>query len=246
MDDTCFNAQLTLMQAYFQHFDHVEGMTALRASRTFRKQTKRVRQLQPNNIEARLMEIAYLDAAPAIAGGNASKARRLIDELDDLDPAAAFLARLEIIDSDTETSEIVAVLSDHAITSHEEIDGRMWAARILIVTKQEYHIADTELASLDKVTLPEAAEIERLLLRGVLRVRGDFEYEKAEVFLSEFIARRPSLSDDAMEPRSIGYAYLGDIRRMTGDTEGVRAAYETALATNPDSSRAKRGLAKLN
>ena len=49
-----------------------------------------------------------------------------------------------------------------------------------------------------------------------------------------------------MEPLSIGYAYLGDARQMVGDIEGARAAYEAALAADPDTSRAKKGLARLN
>ena len=107
-------------------------------------------------------------------------------------------------------------------------------------------MADTELASLDRVTLPEETAIRRLLLRGVLRVRGDFEHREAETFLNEFIARRPSLPDNAMEPLSIGYAYLGDARQMVGYSERAPAAYEAALAADPDTSRAKKGLARLN
>ncbi len=246
LDDTCFPAQLTLLRAYFVRFDYVEGLAALGISRKFRKQMKIVRTLRPNNIEARLMEISYLNAAPKIAGGNPAKARQLIEELETIDPAAAFRARLGLINTNMETSEIVSLLNDHVINSPEELKGRIWASRILILAKKEYRLADQELASLDQIALPEDAKVERFLLRGVLRVRGEFDYEEAENFLNEFVNRRPALRENAMEPLSIGYAYLGDARRLAGNEEGARTAYEAALARDPTLTRAQTGLAQLN
>lgn len=207
---------------------------------------KIVRTLQPGNIEARLMEIAYLNVAPKIAGGNPSKAKKLIEDLNEIDPAAAFRAKLDAINGDMETSAIVTLLNDHAINSPEELEGRLWAARILILSKKEYRLADLELKSLNQIPLPDDVEVEHLLLRGVLRVLGGFEYEEAETFLSEFAERRPALPENAMEPLSIGYAYLGDARRMRGNIAGARIAYKMALAIDSSASRAQKGLALLD
>ena len=246
LDDQCFAAQLTLLRAYYVRFDYVEGLTALGVSRKFRKQMKIVRTLRPGNIEARLMEIAYLNAAPKIAGGNPSKAKKLIEDLNEIDPAAAFRAKLDAINGGMETSAIVDLLNERIINSPEELEGRLWAARILIVSKKEYRLADLELVSLDQISLPDDAEVERLFLRGVLRVLGGFEYEEAEAYLSEFTERRSALPKNAMEPLSIGYAYLGDTRRMMGDIVGALMAYEMALAIDPNTSRAQKGLALLD
>ena len=246
VENTCFEAHLTLVRAYFISFDYVEGLEALGISRAFRKQMKTVRTMSPENIEARRMEISYLHSAPGLAGGSQSKARRLIDELEEIDPASAYQARLEIGSGESSEDAIVALLNERPIASPDELESRIELVRTLILTAKNYRDADRELADWDRIALPEEALVESLLLRGSLRILGGFEYEAAEAFLSEFVERRPSLPPSSMEPVSIGYAFLGDARRLNGNTEEARHAYRAALALQPDTSRAIRGLAALN
>ena len=245
--ETCFNAHLTLSQAYFLRFDHVSGLEALGVSRAFRKQIRTVRAMRPDHVGARRMEISYLYLAPRIAGGNRSKAELLIEELESIDSAEAYYTRLDIGSSaETDEDTIVALLDERRISSADELEDRMILVRRLIGEAKRYRAADKELASWDAITLSEETVVERLFLRGALRVMGAFEYEDAEVSLTAFVDRRSALPQDAMESVAVGYSFLGDARRKQGNRQGAREAYEAALAVNPESSRANSGLAALN
>ena len=191
------------------------------------------------------MEIRYLHQAPRIAGGSRSKGKKLIGELESIDKEAAYLARLEVGPFEPDGEAMIALLNERPIGSVDELDGRSGIVRSLILTVENYRAADAEMATWDAVEMSPEIEVERLLLQGVLRVRGSFEYAKAEAYLTEFVARRTALPDDVMEPVSTGYAYLGDARRMQSNPAGARDAYQAALALNADDRRAKQGLAEL-
>lgn len=207
--DTCFEAHMTLLRAYYLRFDHVEGLTALGVSRKFRKQLKTVRNMSPDHVEARLMEIRYLDLAPGIAGGNTSKARRLVGELTGIDPSAAYRARLDIERNESDPDKIIALLGERTISSSDELQSRTILVRELIVNAGRYRAAEHELSSWDQIALSEDTISERLLLRGVLRVSGGFEHDQAAAFLGEFIDRRASLPDDTQEPTWVACSSSG-------------------------------------
>ena len=233
------------MQAYYFRFDDVDGLAALGLSRAFRKQTAVVRELQPSNIEARRMEIRYLYQAPRIAGGSRSKGEKLIAELERIDSSEAYLARLEVGPFESDGDAMIALLNEKPIAAADELGPRSSIVRKLILTIENYRAADAEMATWDAIELPAEIEVERMFLRGVLRVLGGFEPAAAEAYLTEFVARRVALADDIMEPVSRGYAYLGDARRSQNKLAGAREAYEAALKLDADDRRAKNGLAEL-
>jgi len=107
-------------------------------------------------------------------------------------------------------------------------------------------VADMEMVSWNNIELTEHNQVERLLLRGALRVRGEYEYAEAEALLTDFVQRRANLPDEAMEPISIGQAYLGDALRYQGKIAPARIAYKAALKQNPENDRAQKGLEALN
>jgi len=243
---TCFAANLGLLQAYFRRFDDVEGIAALALSRKFRQQLRTVRQMRPDNIEARRMEILYLYQAPRIAGGSKSKAKSLVTQLEEIDPRMAYLTRLQIGRYETDEGAVLALLNEYPATSVDELHDRLRLVRTLIIDLGNYTAADLELAMWENIAMSEDIIVERLLLRGVLRVLGEFEFEEAENYLVEFVERRSGLPEETMEPASIGYAFLGDARRLGGNAQSAVQAYEAALVLNPETKRAQRGLAALS
>lgn len=242
----CFDAHLALTQAYNDRLGDVQGIAALPVSRAFRQILAETLALRPDNIEARVLQITYLYSAPRMAGGSRSKAEALLEELDELDPRAANRVRIDIARKDGDNETLIKLLQNHPVTSVEELDERIQIVRSLIVETQNYNIADQEMVSWDNIEITERYQVERLFLRGALRVLGGYEYPEAEMFLMQFTERRPSLPAEAMEPTSAGQAFLGDALRLQGKTRSAREVYEDVLRQDPENDRAKRGLEALH
>ena len=224
----------------------MQGIAALPISRAFRKVLSETLALRPDNVEARMLQITYLHAAPKLAGGSRAQAEELIVELEVLDAVAANKVRMDIARNEGDNEMLITLLQDHPVRSEEELVERIHIVRSLIIESQNYAAAETELLSWDNIELTERNQVERLLLRGVLRVRGEYDYGEAEKLLTEFVRRRGDLPAEVMEPVSTGQAYLGDTLRLQGKTGLARQAYNTALAQTPENYRAIKGLEALN
>jgi len=242
----CFDAHLALTQAYNDRLGDVQGIAALPISRAFRNILAKTLALRPDNIEARVLQITYLYSAPRMAGGNRTQAEALLEELDQLDSRAANRVRIDIARKDGDNETLIKLLQNHPVTSVDELDERIQIVRSLIVETQNYKIADQEMNSWDNIELTERYQVERLFLRGALRVLGGYEYPEAEMFLTQFIERRPSLPVEAMEPTFVGQAFLGDALRLQGKTRSARETYEDVLRQDPKNDRAIRGLEALH
>lgn len=241
----CFDAHLALTQAYNDRLGDVQGIAALPISLAFRNILAKTLALRPDNIEARVLQITYLYSAPRMAGGSRAQAEVLLEELDELDSRAANRVRIDIARQDGDNETLIKLLKDHPVTSVDELEERIQNVRSLIVETQNYKIADQEMNSWDNIELTERYQVERLFLRGALRVLGGYEYPEAEMFLMQFIERRPGLPADAMEPTSAGQAFLGDALRLQEKSQSAREAYEDVLRQDPENNRAKRGLEAL-
>jgi len=229
----CFDAHLALTQAYNDRLGDVQGIAALPISRAFREILAKTLALRPDNIEARVLQITYLYSAPRMAGGSRARAEALLEELDELDSRAANRVRIDIARKDGDNETLIKLLQNHPVKSIDELDERIQIVRSLIVEAQNYKIADQETVSWDNIELTERYQVERLFLRGALRVLGGFEYPEAELFLMQFIERRPSLPAEAMEPIYVGQAFLGDALRLQGKTLLAQEIYEDVLRQDP-------------
>lgn len=239
----CIAAHLVLAEAIDGRLDNAGGLTALDLSRRYRRAFAAAREIDPDNVEARAVEIGYLIHAPGIAGGDRRRAARNIAELESLDPVAAAEMQVELARASGGDGLIEALAALTALTPDDYMLRRELARRLIVA--DAFRQADAELAA-----WPDGdrwREAERDYLRGALRALGGFELDAAETFLERVRTIEPDTDDSREWPAEAGaLALIGTAREGRGDRAGARCAYEAALSVDASNERARAGLVRLD
>ena len=244
----CIESQLALAAALELRLQDLGGVRALGVSRRMRRAIAAALELDGENVEALRAEIGYLIHAPSVAGGDRSRAAQRIEILGARDRRAAAELALELARAEGEAEQILAALAEYVEFESTNIDLRSEFARRLIIAG-EYSRADAELESWAEIgteLLPHQVA-ERAYLKGGLRVIGGFELEDAETWLLASLVEHSSRTPNSSWPdRANAWAFIGAAREARSDTQGAVEAYRQALAHDPESARARAGLARLD
>lgn len=240
----CVSALLLLAETIDRRLDEAGGLAALDLSRRYRRAIDAALEIEPDNVDARTVEIGYLIHAPGIAGGDRRRAQRRIADLQAIDPLAAAQMQLDLARAEGEDDAIIAALAALTPLAPEDYIRRSELSRRLILAGR-YEDADAELSA-----WPDGdawREAERDYLRGALRALGGFELDAAETLLDRARSFGPAAGDDRDWPSEAGaLALIGTAREARGDRAGALEAYRTALAEDSSNDRARAGLARLD
>ncbi|MEM6645365.1 MAG: tetratricopeptide repeat protein [Bacteroidota bacterium] len=202
-----------------------------------RKQFEKAVELDPNHLEARegLMEF-YLQA-PGIAGGDKDKALEQAQAIVGIDEQRGFFALVRAHSAREEWSEVEGVYQ-RAIAETGNVDLQV---ELGYFYQRRERFADA-METFEAILKAQPESMAALYQVGrTAALSGDFLERGAEA-LEAYLQREPG-------PRQPGhdaaYHRLGMVYAHQGRVEDAEAAYEQALAINPDNEAAQDALRKL-
>lgn len=193
--------------------------------------------LDPENLDAREEKIGFLIHAPGVVGGDRDTAREMIQALEPLDWRRAMEARasLEFEEGreDDAVRTLLLVLEKHP----GDLECR-WQLAFWYQGKQRYREADEQFALLAENPDP-AASLGALYQRARTRIVGKFEPERAVEFLLRFVEAVPQ-GVAGLPSKSAALWRLGNAYEQLKKGTDARAAYDRALALDPDNKDAQK------
>ena len=241
----CALAHVVLARALGRRMQDIGGvsLTALRLSRRYQEAYRAALEIEPDNVEARTLEIQYLIRAPGIAGGDRERAAARIAELARLSPRAEADMRVSLTRVQGTPEELIDALEVRISFFPDDFRARSEYARRAIGADQN------ERAEQELVSWPDGdnwREAERSYLRGAWRVRSGADLESAEELLIQSLSVERDPADTRPWPsRSQTFILIGAAREQGGKTSGARDAYLNALSEDPENDRARAGLDRL-
>lgn len=235
-------AHLRLAVALRDQLARVSKLKALSLLGSYKEALGRALALDPGHVEARAEEIGFLLAAPGIAGGDKEKARRRAEELLALDARRGSTMKALLMRADGDAEGAVRLLRDHLQRHPDDHDNRLMLAMFLQDAKR-FAEADRELEPLLTVHRPSVA-LRATFQLARSRVLGGFEPERAVALLESYLARRPPVGR-SLPSRANAYWRLGQAHQQRGSLDKARAAFEQALALEPDNQEVAKALKAL-
>lgn len=231
-------AHLWLGMAYGSKIGSVNVFSQAGMASKIRAAFERAAELDPSLHQAHLALIEYYLQAPGIVGGSKRKAQAVAGELGKID--AAFgqyaLARIAMADEDAATVRRHVLA---AYTARPGEDTFRMAAGLMHQDAKEW---DQAFAVFEAWTRDEPQTASAWYQVGRTAVLSESR-------LDDGIAAFRKVLDLYEQPGAPGHKYawyrLGQALALKGDKAGARAAYNSALALDPELPEAKEALAKL-
>jgi Tfp pilus assembly protein PilF len=233
-----------LALTYLDHIQHVSFLKKRGQANKALNQLIATLHIDPGHVDARVSLASYYLNAPGIAGGSKDKAREQMDAIIQLDPKRGYLFRAEVHESDEEWDEAWASYED-ALRVAPADPQVLYLSGMFRQGREEWAEA-VEL--FDSAAAREVTPENRVWVRASLYQVGRTgalsgeNLERARDALISFSRRFPE-NEDALS--SGAHWRLGMIYEMQGEAELARAAYEAALAVDPESEEAKEALERL-
>ncbi len=208
----------------------------------YKELLERALALDPRNLDAREEKIGFLIHAPGMVGGDRDRARAMIAELEPLDWRRAMEARASLEFQEQREDEAVRTLLLVLEKQPKDVECR-WQLAFWYQGKQRYREADEHFAVLALNPDP-AASLGALYQRARTRIVGKFEPERAVELLLRFIEAVPA-GVAGLPSKSAAFWRLGNAYEQLQKSTDARAAYERALALDPQNADARKSLDNL-
>jgi len=206
----------------------------------FKEAAKRAIELDPDDTEARTMLVFYNMAPRPI--GNIDEAVSLCEEIAARDPVLGKRLLAFCLQRKGETDQAVA-LCKRAIEEYpDRCTGFHLTLADIYSDGKRFEEADQEYEAARQGEKDETY-FRSLYYQALMRIRNEFDAQRAVVLLEEYIASEPE-GDDMP---SVAYACLrkGNALKMLGRIDEARAAFNESLRREPGFEPAQEALEEL-
>lgn len=195
-------------------------------------------ELDPVHLDAHMSLLQFYLQAPAIAGGNPSKALALANQVSQLDESAGFRARASVLAADDRHEEVAAEYARavEALPDNVDMHYRLGLASQQIEDWDRAFEAFNRTLSLDPEFMSGRYQIGRTAVLSGTRL------EEGAAAMQSYLE---SASEEDQPPSSWAHIRLGQLYSKMDRLDDARAQFEAALALDPDAEEAKKQLAAL-
>jgi tetratricopeptide (TPR) repeat protein len=199
---------------------------------------ERALELDPSNVPARARLVEYHLRAPAIAGGDARRAREHADALHTYNDFAGKLMLSMVHQAAGDMKAWEATLLAATAAHPDSVVPRGTLAQYF-VEQARYEEAWNLMRPLVEAERPLGGA---LYVVGRISAVSGRDLDRGERALREYLRRTPAAGEP---PLAAAHTRLGDILRHRGDIAGARREYETALRLDPNFEQARDALRQL-
>jgi tetratricopeptide (TPR) repeat protein len=216
---------------------HSSFLTAMSWARRVVKEFETARNLAPENIEARFDLLDYYLNAPGIVGGGSEKAEAEAQAIAKLNPPKRYLARATIHIKNKKWDLARKELTQAVAENPQSVSSSKDLADFLL-DRQDFEGA---LYYAQKALLLDAKSKRSRLIAAAAKIRLKSDLEEVAETLHTFLAGTLGEEDPGFEEV---YYWLGEYFLTKGEKARAQEAFKSALAFDPEYSRAKDGLSK--
>jgi tetratricopeptide (TPR) repeat protein len=225
-----------LGRAYGEEADRARSLSL---ARRVRVQFEEAVRLDSTNLAAHRDLLEFHLEAPWVAGGSDRRARRELDEIAALDPAAGHLARAAYFKHHDDVARAAAEYAAVLESRPANIDYAFEVAEFY----EQAGDAPGLRAAIEAAMAVNAADPRELYYRGASEVIARGDTRKAELALKAYLTV-PSRSDRPSAVQT--HEWLGRLYEYVGSRPKAIAEYGKALALAPERKSAKEALRRLN
>ena len=234
------NAQyhLWLGRACGERASHAFVTTAYSMAKRVVKEFQTASTLAPKDLDIRFDLLEYYLQAPGMVGGGRDKAEAEARTIADIDPQKGYLARATIYKKDKQWDKAKAELTKATVEFPQSADAATELAYYLL-DRQDHEGALTwskKATTLD----PQSKNARFITATAATLLQCDLDAATAE--LQKLAAGPLDYYDPSFE--QIHYR-LGENHLARGDKAKAKESFQSALAYNPEYSRAKEALDKI-
>jgi tetratricopeptide (TPR) repeat protein len=222
---------------------NVSTIKAMFVNGSYKKELRKAIELDPKNVAALQERIGFLTHAPGIAGGDKTKARELVEELEPLDWRAAMFSLAEIHQAEQDTRGAISVYEAMLERDAEDIEA-LEALAFALQSAGEYRESDRHFKTLlanedERMSLSARYQLARS------RILGEYEQRQAVDHLTIYIGALTESLQRGLPTKSHAYWRMGMAHEQLQELDDARRSFEKAIALDGDNESAKDSLKKL-
>jgi tetratricopeptide (TPR) repeat protein len=198
---------------------------------------ERAVELDPELLDAREGVMQFHLFAPAVMGGDKAEARRQQREIARRDPARGHVAAANIAWSTRDTAATERELRAAIALQPDSLAGTATLASRLVSWKRPAEA----FALWDRFIARQPQSVQARYQYGRLAAITGSNLPQAERHLRAILAIEQWPESNWSPGKAAAHARLGDVLRQQGKRDDARAAYDRALALDPNSQVAKDG-----
>jgi tetratricopeptide (TPR) repeat protein len=236
-------AHLAYAVALRTKMQNVSTIKAMFVNGSYKKELRKAIELEPKNVAALQERIGFLTHAPGIAGGDRTKARKAIEELEPLDWRAAMFSLAELHQAEKDTEGAISVYEAMLERDAEDIEA-LQALAFALQSAGKYRESDRHFKTLlekedERMSLSARYQLARS------RILGEYEQRQAVDHLTIYIDALTESQPRGLPTKSHAYWRLGMAYEQLQELDEARRSFEKAIALDDDNKPAKDSLKKL-
>jgi tetratricopeptide (TPR) repeat protein len=228
---------LFLGRACGDRASHSSFVTAMGWAKRVVKEFETARKLAPEDLDIRFDLLDYYLNAPGLVGGGKDKAEAEAQAIAGLNREKGFLARATIHIKD-KNWDLARKELNQAVINYPQSAGAHRDLADFLLERQDFENA---LNCAKKALVLDGKSKRTQLMAAAAKIRLKTDLDETARTLQDLVAGTLGDGDPSFEEV---YYWLGECRLAKGDKQKALEAFKSALAFNPDYSKAKEGLAK--
>jgi tetratricopeptide (TPR) repeat protein len=228
---------LLLGRACGDRASHSIFLTAMGWAKRVVKEFETARKLAPEELDIRFDLLDYYLNAPELVGGGKDKAEAEAQAIARLNPEKGFLARATIHSKDKNWDLARKELNQAVINYPQSASAHRDLADFLL-ERQDFEDA---LNCAKKALAVDGKSKRMQLMAAAAKIRLKIDLDETAKTLQDLVTSTLGDGDPTFEEV---YYWLGECRLAKGNKQKALEAFKSALAFNPDYSKAKDSLAK--
>lgn len=230
-----------LGRAYIEQVQRASMLRRMGIAKKLRKSLERAVELDPDHLAARDALANFFFNAPGIVGGGKDKAYAQVDEIAARDAREGLLLRARFLGEEKKAGEAITALE--AYLAEHPGDPRIYYELGLIYQQEERY--EQALTTFQRSDMEDDSRYGRFNLYQIGRtyVFSGSDPAAGIAAFEAYIERYAGDEGDGLVESA--YWRKGMLHEQQNDREAARAAYEQALARNPEHEQAREALEKL-
>lgn len=239
LDENSSEYHFWLGQAYGQKAQKASLLNKFTYAKKCKREWEQAVQLDPNNVEARLLLASYYLQAPGIAGGDKNKAKEQASEILKRDLLKGHLAWAQVYESEKDVEK-----AEQEYRKAVDIDphktGAYSSLGAFYLNQKRYEESREIYLKILDMNPQEAAAYYQL---GKIALLSGEDLKKGLEYLQECLKINPKSNN----PTGADVHWrMGMICEKLGDKEQAVSEYRKSLELNPDHKNASQALKKIS